>query len=126
MLVVAAQPVPGKLHFDAPVAVAIDLFAFGPGHRGNLRPVDARLGQRFGTPFRMFGDKLCRVAIARALLCIGAVFLLAAVLHPVMTHAYRAPALVQVAARMAFQFERQARDQTRVVAFDRCNARIAP
>ena len=53
----------------------------------------------------MLGHEFRGIAVVCALLGIGAVFLLAGVLDAVMAHAYRAPTLVEIVARMADKFE---------------------
>ncbi|VTS53684.1 Uncharacterised protein [Streptococcus dysgalactiae subsp. equisimilis] len=121
-----ALAIPGEPHLHSSPLVAMDLFPCRADHRGDLRTVDARPGQRLGTPFGVLGHQFGAQVVAHPQRCVGGLFLLAGILGAAMDHPHRPPPGVEVGARMTAQLERVARDQPRVVAADAGHPRVAP
>lgn len=126
VLVLLALAIPRELDLHPTVFVGVDLFVGRPDNDGVLRPVDARLGQRFGAPLGVVRHQFGLVVVEGALLRLGAFLGLAGVLRAAVDDAHRAPAAVHVFTGVTSEGEGDARLQARVIALDQGNARIAP
>lgn len=102
----------------------MDLFAGRADHRGHVRAIDARPGQRCRAPLASARDQRRGLLVAGALVGAGGFFLQAGELAAGVADRIHPPMHIEVVSRVAGKCEAQARLQARVVAFDFGNTYI--
>jgi len=125
VFVLLAETVPWELDFHTSIFIGVDLFVGRANHDGVLRPVDVWPGQRRGAPFDVVRHEFGPVVVMRAQRGVSAFLGLTGMLRAAVNDANWAPAAVHVLARMTGQREGNAWLQPRVIAFHKCDARVA-